>query len=488
MDRDRKFSQAELTEILDAAMGKSLGEVDVKHVFDRTLTNPKITGIAGDVVEQSVLGFDADNKAEPDIDVDSVLIELKTTGIRKSKTDASLFEAKEPMSITGVSPDTIVTETFYESRFWHKIRKMLLVYYEYASYQTVTARDYMNFFLRGYDFYEFSKYDRRILKSDWEMVQAFLRFLREQPGFEEIEYARLSHELRDRLMYIDTAPKWPNPPRFRLKRSVVTAIVQEHFRKHPIEVVEEIGSVLELDAKCRTLETQYAGKTLEELANLIDVPIRYDKNGKVVKSTSETVVVRMFGATKSTKINSLDAFDKAGIIGKTIILSNKGGRTEDMKLFTIDFDDWLNKDIGFEDSQIYDYFANHQFLCIKFKETIENDILKAKFVGFKRITFSEGFINTYAKWLWETVRTTIFEGKLKESVVVKKDGTTKINPVTKTTSTSINFPKSSDEMKLFIRGTGDNALIKPFKLCGIDMYFQQVWIKGLDIVKMLEEN
>ena len=488
MGRDRKFSQAELTEILDSAMGKSLGEVDVNHVFDRTLTNPKITGIAGDVVEQSVLGFDADNKAEPDIDVDGELIELKTTGIRKSKTDTSVFEAKEPMSITGVSPDTIVTETFYESRFWHKIRKMLLVYYEYASYETVAARDYMNFFLRGYDFYVFSKYDRRILKSDWEMVQDFLRFLREQPGFEEIEYARLSHELRDKLMYIDTAPKWPNPPRFRLKRSVVTAIVQEHFRKHPIEVIEEIGGIAELDAKCRALETQYSGKTLEELANLFGVTIRYDKNGNVVKSTAETIVVRMFGAAKSTKINSLDVFDKAGIIGKTIILSNKGGRTEDMKLFTIDFDDWLNKDITFENSQIYDYFANHQFLCIKFQETIENDMLNAKFVGFKRLTFSEDFINTYAKWLWSTVRNTIFEGKLKESIIIKKDGTPKINPVTRTVSTSINFPKSSDEMKLFIRGTGDDATVKPFTLCGINMYFQQVWIKGLDIVKMLGDE
>ena len=205
-----------------------------------------------------------------------------------------------------------------------------------------------------------------------------------------------------------------------------------------------------------------------------------------MKSTSETVVVRMFGANKGTKINSLDVFNKAGIIGKTIILSNKGGRTEDMKLFTIDFDDWLNKDIAFEDSQIYDYFSNHQFLCIKFKETIENDMLNAKFVGFKRLTFSEEFINEYAKWLWETVRNTIFEGKLKESVIIKKDGTPKINPVTKTISTSINFPKSSDEMKLFVRGTGDDASIKPFRLCGINMYHQQVWIKGLDIIEMLD--
>ena len=76
MRKDRKFSLEEIVAILDAAMGKTLGEVDVNHVFDRTIDHPKITGIAGDVVEQSVLGFDPDNLAEPDIDVDGVLIEL----------------------------------------------------------------------------------------------------------------------------------------------------------------------------------------------------------------------------------------------------------------------------------------------------------------------------------------------------------------------------------------------------------------------------
>jgi len=484
---DRKFSRVELIDILDNAMGKTLGEVDVNHVFDRTLINPKITGIAGDVVEQSVLGFDPDNLAEPDLDVDGELIELKTTGIRKPRNDDTVYEAKEPMSITAVSPNTIVTETFYESKFWHKIRKMLLVYYEYASYETVEAREYMNFFLRGYDLYEFGPYDKRVLKSDWEKVRDFLIMLRSNPQFEEIEYARLSHDLRDRLMYIDTAPKWPNPPRFRLKRSLVTAIVQQHFRRHPvvIENVDDVAGIDELESKCRTLETQYAGKSLKDLASLFGVEIKYDKNGNVIKAITEAVVVRMFGAS-ALKINSLDVFEKAGIIGKTIIYSNKGGRTEDMKLFTIYFDDWLRKDSEFEDSQIYDYFANHQFLCIQFKETTPGDILNSTFVGFKRLSFSEAFINEKAKWLWDKVRTTIFNGELKESIVYKKDGSPKINPKTNTISTSINFPKSSDEMSLFIRGTGSDATNKPFSLCGIAMYNQQVWIKGLDIVKLLK--
>lgn len=44
---------------------KTLGEVDTNRVFDRTKANPKITGIAGDVIEQSVLFIIQDrNKGE----------------------------------------------------------------------------------------------------------------------------------------------------------------------------------------------------------------------------------------------------------------------------------------------------------------------------------------------------------------------------------------------------------------------------------------
>ena len=188
----------------------------------------------------------------------------------------------------------------------------------------------------------------------------------------------------------------------------------------------------------------------------------------------------------ASRINNLDIFKKAGVIGKTIVYTNSGGRTEDMKLFTIDFDNWLNEDIGFEDSQIFDYFANHQFLCIQYKETVEGDILKSQFVGFNRISFSQDFIYTYAKWIWEQVRTTVLSGNLRETIVLDKNGNPQRNKKTGTIKTSINLPKSSDNMKLFVRGTGDDSTKKPFSLCGIDMYFQQVWIKGLEIVNLLK--
>ena len=143
MSHSRVFTRKEIDSLLTDAIGKTLGTVDKNHVFDKTITHPKITGIAGDVVEQSVLDMAADTRPEPDIEVDGELIELKTTGIRKSKKkNCDLFEGKEPMSITGVSVDTIVHEDFDSSRFWSKLDKVLLVYYEYASLKTVSGLYY----------------------------------------------------------------------------------------------------------------------------------------------------------------------------------------------------------------------------------------------------------------------------------------------------------------------------------------------------------
>ena len=124
---DHFFHRDELIQTFDACLNRTLGEVDKSHVFKRTILNPKITGIAGDVVEQSILGYPADTRQEPDLNVDGIKTELKTTGIRYSKKERNKYEAKEPMSITAVSPDRIVAEVFEDSNFWHKLEHLLFV-------------------------------------------------------------------------------------------------------------------------------------------------------------------------------------------------------------------------------------------------------------------------------------------------------------------------------------------------------------------------
>lgn len=87
---DRKYTKAFVYNLLEGVKGKTLGEVDKSHQFARTINSEKITGIAGDVIEQSVFGYERDSKQECDIEIDGVLTELKTTGVRVPITDQDL--------------------------------------------------------------------------------------------------------------------------------------------------------------------------------------------------------------------------------------------------------------------------------------------------------------------------------------------------------------------------------------------------------------
>ena len=473
------FHREELERILDECLNKTLGEVDKNNVFDRTKIHPKITGIAGDVIEQSVLGYPPDTRQEPDLDVDGVKTELKTTGIKYIRNNTQ-FVAKEPMSITAVSPDTIVDETFDDSNFWHKLAHLLFVFYLYDSPTTVKAAEYDNFPIKGFKFYEFNSEDTEILKNDWTIVRNFISCLQDNYDDYENEYPRISYELRPQLMYIDTAPKWPNKPRFRLKRTVVTSIVQDHFGESLEQLPKTYTSYSEIYETCHELTDQYKGKAIHELVDLLDINVR-----TVNKSIGEQIIVKMFGGS-SKKMQDIKLFNKLGIIGKTLTLTERGLRKEDMKLFTIDFSEFT-EDAEFEDSQIFDYFANNRFLCIIFQRPHANAKWNDNvFLGFKMINFDSDFIENDVRNTWERIKDLVVNDKLEDVIVLDRHGQPRKNRSGNIMSAP-NFPKSS-EGNVFVRGTSSTSDVKPLTLNGIKMYNQQIWVKGLYIVEKLDSE
>ena len=408
-----KFTRKKLDTMLSNVVGKTLGEVDVNNVFARTITYPKITGIAGDVVERSILGYPSDQDKNPDLIVDGIETELKTTGIRKPKKKSDLvFEAKEPMTITAVSPHSITEEEFETSSFWHKLEHLLMVYYHYDSPETVPAAEYANFLIKGYHFHEFSDEDKEILKNDWLIVRDFIQSLKDTYENPQDEYPRISSDLKKKLMLIDTAPKWPNPPRFRLKRTTVTTIVQKHFGAEFETLDETYSTFRELDDELHRLTKQYKNKTVRELMNILGISLKINAQGDVSKSVAEQIIVKMFGG-EAKKLSKIELFSKIGIIPKTIVQTIAGLRTEDMKLFQIDFEEWTNPDTLFEDSFVYSYFNGQQFLCIIFEEpSTDAKLLDNKFIGFKRLAIDESVLENDIKNVWEEIRDLVNNNKL----------------------------------------------------------------------------
>lgn len=480
-----EFKRDELEQIFKNVVDKTLGEVDVNNVFARTVTNPKITGIAGDVVEQSILGYPANSDKKPDLLIDGTPTELKTTGIRKpKKTGDFVYEAKEPMSITAVSPDKITNEEFDTSSFWSKLEHMLLVYYHYDSPVTVKAADYANFFIKGYHFHEFSQEEKEILKNDWLIVRNFIQYLKDNYANPKNEYPRISSELRKQLMLIDTAPKWPNPPRFRLKRAAVTTLVQKHFGAQFEELHDTYSSFKELDAELHKLADEYKGKTVRELIEELSVPFDFENGKDASKGISEQIIIKMFGGT-AKKLSKIELFSKVGLVPKTIVQTKTGTRTEDTKLFKIDFAEWTDVDISFEESFAYNYFSGQQFLCIIFEEpSTKALLLENKFLGFKRLVFSEEILENEVKPVWQRVRDLVNNKQLEETVKLNKFNEPIINRKTGTIKTSLNFPKSKD-YTFFVRGSGADSTKKTLKLNDIRMYSQYFWMRGDVINKML---
>ena len=189
---DRKFTKTQIYDILENAKGKTLGEVDKSRQFDRTKESEKITGIAGDVIEQSVFGYERDSDQECDIEIDGVLTELKTTGVRIPKGDLKSVKgktgdaynvylaAKEGISITGVTFEPTIQTDFNTSHFWEKSEHLLIVFYEYKSYEIVPASGYSQFPIVDYCYNSFSDEEKAKLQNDWELVRDHLQKVYEE--------------------------------------------------------------------------------------------------------------------------------------------------------------------------------------------------------------------------------------------------------------------------------------------------------------------
>lgn len=502
---DRKYTKEQVYNLLEKVKGKTLGEVDKSHQFARTLKSEKITGIAGDVVEQSIFGYERDSDQECDIEIDGVLTELKTTGVRVPKCDLKNAKgkygtdynmhlgAKEGISITNVTFDPTIQIDFNTSHFWEKAQHLLIVFYEYKSYEVVPASEYAQFPIVDYCYNSFSSDEKAKLQNDWEIVRDYLQVIYKKHQDVERRNEQLigfTHTLRPNLLLIELVPGFKRKasgnyqkPRYRLKKTFVDYIVRGHFNqsriKHEITLKDSFASFAQLDARCHALSIRYKGKTLPELKEILGIETD-------MKDIAAKCIIRMFG-TDCNRLNQISDFTKAGIIAKTITITPKGGKTEDMKLSHIDFEEWADRDADFEDSDVYAYFCEHSFLCPIFCEHNADDSNKTTFEGFKRFAFDDDFIETEVRRTWEDSRKLIHRNELEWEYVYNKQGQKRINS-SGAYMGAPNFPKSLN-YKVFFRGGADVSTEKTRTECvnGIRMLPQFFWLKGTYIANKLQE-
>ena len=501
MCTSHEFEKRTLIRLLSYAVDKTLGEIDSNNVFDSVRNRAKVTGVAGDVIEQSLLGYPADNAQRPDLDVDGVQMELKTTGMRKRQVGRShMYVAKEPASITAVSIGTIEDEEFEYSAFWHKIAHMLFVFYEYESPSAVPPYEYRNFHVRGYNFFEFKDDDLDIIKNDWQIIHDFLADIRDNYTPEEArrEYPNLSTLINQQTVYLDTAPKYPHSPRFRFRKRVVDLIINDafdgisfkHEKSRLYELPEHYAGYADVVRRCHELALRYRNKTVSQLVEELGITTTLtDKN------IAEKIIVAMFGG-EERKLSKIGMFVRFGINGKSITLSNTDSRTEDTKLVAVNFEDLQELEVTdeetgelrpkrFEDSEFYSYLNDNKFLFTVFQEpSLEAPLAENVFLGFKLLDLAYDDLITAAKACWERARWQLLNDEVVIEPKLDRHGNQRYTPKTHLPMNAPNFPKSA-EYDVFFRGTGTDAAHKKI-INGLEMYHQDYWVKGSVLVEQLK--
>ena len=507
------YDKGDVIRRLDYYLGKLFGEIDDKGIFEHVQQFNLQKGIAGHVVEQCIFGYPPDSRQEADLVIrdgsEEYRTELKTTGMVIRRTPREHYEAKEPMSITAVGVYDIGEQEFYESHFWDKLEHMLIVYYHYAAEQrNISAYDYRDFPLVGYELHEFSPDEEAALRRDWETVRNLCaEVVARHPGERNAEWRQVvkqdyidSHGvLRPQLTYIDLAPLFP--PRFRLKKPTVSMMIAQHFGYELEQLPGRYTYITDIDERCHDLTERYAGKTIGDLADIFGIP-RTAATGREGKGITERIAVKMFGG-EAKKLNEIEIFQRFGLIAKTIVMTPTGGRTEDMKLYHMDFeelvqtvitdDDGTTRDFEFTDSEMYSYFTNNEFLCIIYEEPAvrrgePHRLVDNKFVGFKRLVFGDTFIDSVVRRLWQDTRDKVINRTLVDVISCDSTGSPVINR-SGNVSSAPNFMKSR-ENDVFMRGSGADSSLRHKTECvnGIRMLPQYVWIKGAAVIRELEHT
>ena len=243
---------------------------------------------------------------------------------------------------------------------------------------------------------------------------------------------------------------------------------------------EPFSSFAQLDARCHAISATYRGKTFAQLKKELEIDTSVSN-----KSFGAQCVLRMFGAD-CKRLNQISDFNKAGIIAKTITITPSGNRTEDMKLSHIDFEEWADKDLDFQDSNVYSYFSEHSFLCPVFCEHNSESPEETTFEGFKRFAFDDDFIASEVMRTWKDSRRLIHQNALKWEYLYDKNGKKRKNK-SGSMMGAPNFPKSANYIVFFRGGADDSKDESKTELVnGIKMLPQFFWLKGSFIAEKIK--
>lgn len=313
-------------------------------------------GQLGNFLEEYYFGYKPNSDQEADFK--DAGIELKQTCVDLKKNGE--YTAGERLSITNISYEEPVEIDFYKSHVWNKIRLILLIHY--LRDKTIPRMHNKILFA---NLFTPPECDLKIIIDDYNKINAKIT-------------AGLAHEISEGdTMYLGactkgaTAAKSLRPQyygdhtpakkrNFCFKRSYMDYILHTYVLKDavPHELIIKDSSVLQN----QTFEEVIISR-LEKHIGQSDFRLcqYYDRIYNNNKAQWVDLTYRMLGI----KGNHAEEFAKSNIVVKTIRLEENGSMRENMSFPPFQFMDLATQE--WEDSELYNYFAETKFLFVIFK-------------------------------------------------------------------------------------------------------------------------
>lgn len=375
-------------------IGKKFGEID----NNERLGDNKGKGNLGQIIEESYFGYDINSRAEADFS--HVGVELKVTPFKVNKNKT--ISAKERLVLNIINYMEEYKKDFYESSFWEKNNKLLLVFYQWK--KELEKKDYV---VKDIMLHEFSEEDLVVIKDDFKTI------------IDKIKDGK-AHELSEGdTNYLAACPKGANKSSvrkqpfsevlamqraFSLKSSYMTSLIRKRLGVEDEEVVSILkGTKMTIEQLLESKFKVFYGKSVDEIGNDLGIDI-YNGKSKLAKNHVQMLVSKILGLT-TTDLSKVDEFAKANIKFKTIRIEKNGKIKEHMSFPTFKYKEIIEED--WRDSSLRNLFEEQKYLFVVFRYD-ENNVLRLDKIKLWNMPIS--VLDTYVKDTWEETVRVIKEG------------------------------------------------------------------------------
>ena len=453
-DDNRKYSEAEISQILKETLGKTFGEINQYEIatFNK--------GTFGHIYETDVYGYNMNSYSEPDF-IDAG-IELKVTPYKKNNDNT--LSAKERLVFNIINYDEEVKTSFKTSHFWYKNNKVQIIWYlwepnkEKSDFR-ITHEKLLNLALSG---------DLKQIEEDWNTI------------INKIKDGK-AHEISEAdTMYLGACTKGANSNSLRnqpfsnikakqrafcFKVSYMTQLVRKYIGRY--EDVERFlnNKNISITEFVNDIVNKYKNKTQTELMKIFNIDSK-------AKNIRDIIIRRMFNI--SGELDKTEEFMKANIVPRTLRVEENGRIIESLSFPAFKYKDIINEEWG--DSILKNTFEETKYMFFIFKSDGKDYIFK----GIKLWNMPEMIIENDLKNVWQKTIDVIKNGNI-------------VKEIDNTGRRITNFPGMSENKVCHVRPHGRNSkdtfdLPVPDKLTGSTKYTKYAfWLNNSYLKEVISD-